>query len=239
MIETSALYKELFEQGGRFETHIQIEIANGQYINFWDASIFSVNTVRDVFTSHNASVGNCVSSRISFQAIYPETRIPEMAKVRLSVRVRLGDRVSEEIPQGTFFIDTRKKEYVSGVQRLTVTGFDAMMLAESDMDYNSISFPATTWAVVSNIATKLGVTVEEQTRQELVKLPYTISKPKDKYSQREILGFIATMCLGNFVITKDNKLKLVKTFGDPSTEPSVLIDENGAIITIGGDSILV
>ena len=213
MVNTSALYKNLVNAGGTFETHIQIELGNNSHIDFRDNSIFSVNTVRDVFGSQNASVGNCVSSRISFQTLCPVERIPEMAKVKLFVRVRSGNSVSEEIPQGTFYIDTRKKENVTGVQRLSVTGYDGMMLAEKDMDYNTISFPASVLTIVTKSAEIMGVSIDTQTRQKLSASRYTIDKPTKDYTYREMLGIVATMFLSNFVITKENTLKMIQAFG--------------------------
>ena len=235
MVNTSTLYKTLLDSGGIFETHIQIELNENSHIDFYDDSIFAANTVRDVFGSQNASVGNCVSSRISFQTLYPVERIPEMAKVRLFVRVRLEDEVSEEIPQGVFYIDTRKKENITGVPRLSVTGYDSMMLAEKDMDYDAISFPATVLDIVTKVSEIMQVPIDMQTQQKLADANYTIDKPTKDYTYREMLGIVATMFLGNFVVTKENTLKMLQAFG----KPPVLIDSDGAILTIGGDSIIV
>ena len=58
------------------------------------------------------------------------------------------------------------------------------------------------------------------------------------YSSREMLGFIAGAYGGNFIISDENQLLLIK-LGDLPAETNYLIDAAGDAITFGGDRILV
>lgn len=55
---------------------------------------------------------------------------------------------------------------------------------------------------------------------------------------REVLGYIAVSNAGNWIITDEGKLLLVK-FGDIPAETNYLVEEGGFAITFGGDRILV
>jgi hypothetical protein len=55
---------------------------------------------------------------------------------------------------------------------------------------------------------------------------------------REVLGFIAAMYGGNWVITKEGKLSLITLAGLPE-ETNYLVTNFGNPITFGGDRILV
>ena len=57
------------------------------------------------------------------------------------------------------------------------------------------------------------------------------------YTMREVLGFIASMYIGCFIITDEGKLRLVALNGLP-TETNLLIDSVGDVLLFGGDAIL-
>ena len=58
------------------------------------------------------------------------------------------------------------------------------------------------------------------------------------YSSREVLGLIAASYGGNFIISDENQLLLIK-LGDLPRETNYLIDEDGDVIIFGDDMILV
>ena len=57
-------------------------------------------------------------------------------------------------------------------------------------------------------------------------------------SMRQVLGYIGAMYGGNWVITDENKLRLI-VLGDIPTPTNYLITQNSDIILIGGYRILV
>ena len=55
---------------------------------------------------------------------------------------------------------------------------------------------------------------------------------------REILGYIAAMYAGNFIMSDDGKLRLVR-LNEIGIETHYLVDTAGYVLTFGGDRILV
>lgn len=147
------------------------------------------------------------------------------------------ETVSEWIPQGVFYIDTREVTANNdGRDVLSIHGFDAMLKTEQDYASNGAVGDDYDTAYVRSIAAAIGVDVDDRT-WELMQTGYIIPFPVG-YSMREILGFIAASYVGCFVITDDGKLRLV-SITDVPTETNFLIDSVGDILLVGGDSILI
>ena len=71
-------------------------------------------TSKNLFDAEKPVVGACVGGQIEL-AVIPMGDIPRMAEIRLYTRLVLEDEVSEWIPKGVFYIDTRKLDTESGV----------------------------------------------------------------------------------------------------------------------------
>lgn len=144
---------------------------------------------------------------------------------------------SEWLPQGVFFIDTRETTQNSdGLPALTIHGYDAMLKTEQIYTSNAAVGDDYDTAYVSAIASAIGVIVDDRTWQIMgtgTMIPFPVG-----YSMREILGYIATTYVGCFVMTDDDKLRLV-ALPDIPVETNLLIDEIGDVITFGGDAILI
>jgi hypothetical protein len=89
---------------------------------------------------------------------------------------------------------------------------------------------------VNEIAYQMGVSVDARTTA-LMTNAYTIPLPTG-YSYREVLGYIASMYVGCFIMSDEGKLRLVSLLELPH-ETNYLIDQIGNAITFGGDRILV
>lgn len=147
------------------------------------------------------------------------------------------DASSEWLPQGVFFVDTRERTVSdTGEDVLELHGYDAMLKAEQDFVSETITGDSTDTDMVDEIASIMGVTVDPRT-YTVMTAAYTIPLPTG-YSCREVLGYIAAMYVGCFIMTDEGKLRLVSILELPP-ETSLLITEDGDPIQFGTDFILV
>lgn len=144
---------------------------------------------------------------------------------------------SEWIQQGVFYIDTRKITHNDdGLDVLDLHGYDAMLKADQDYASTNLDFPALDIDIVAEIATKMDVPVDART-YDIMTGGYTLPLPTN-YSCREILGYIASMYAGTFIMNDVGELRLVSILELPP-ETRYLVDKYGYAITFGGDRILV
>ena len=232
MQTTSELYKQILSDPRHYK-EVKLDIAGVEY--GW-GNIESVSTSGGLFTT--PGIGNCASRQIDL-SILPIEDIPRQAQIKVYVRVVLGEQMSEWLPKGVFFISTRKRDKRTGY--LSITGYDAMLKAESvwlNSDYDSENWPMSQQDVVDDIAYRMGVEVDPRT---ILTNSFPVDYPVDEngdLTMREVLGYIAVSNAGNWIITDQGKLLLVK-YGDIPAETHYLVEENGFAITFGGDRILV
>lgn len=198
-------------------------------------------TSGSLFPDGKPSVGNCISRQLDL-TIFPAGRtIPRMAEIKLETRLVLRDpltgeniQVSEWIPKGTFYIDTRETDKVTGV--MTIHGYDAMLKAEQMLltETTEDDWPKPMDEVVEEIAKRMGVTVDSRT---VISHTMMVGYPLE-YTMREILGYIAAAHCGNWIITDAGELRLI-TLNCIPPETSYLVDEDGYAITFGGVRIIV
>ena len=212
MQTTSELYKQILSDPNHHK-ETKLDIAGTEYT---EENIVSVETSGGLYTTPG-----------------------RQAQIKVYVRLVLGEQVSEWIPKGTFFISTRAKDKRTG--SLTITGYDAMLKAESvwlNSDYDYENWPMPQSDAVDDIAYRMGVEVDERT---VLTTKFPVDYPVDEngdLTMREVLGYIAVSNAGNWIITDEGKLLLVR-FGDIPAETNYLVEEGGFAITFGGDRILV
>ena len=133
---------------------------------------------------------------------------------------------SDWLPFGTFYIDTRSTDAFGW---MTITAYDRMLAAERDFPSSAGSM--TMSAAVTYIANQLGISVDS--RNAIA--PYNIDSPVGVYTMREVLCGIAAASGGNFVITENNKLRLIRLASPSSTDdvPVMSCDVLGDTVTIG------
>lgn len=203
---------------------------------FIDGAMYSMDKIynavltRSVFTNNVPEVGCCCASTFDIEII-PDSRIPRMAPIIVQTRLKSADgvRSSEWIPTGTFFVDTRRKERVGTTMRFTA--YDSMLKADQPYLPNSsiTNWPAAEALVVAEIASCMGVSVDSRTTLA----GYSVDYPQD-YTMREVLGYIAAANGGNWIITPENKLLLVKLHGENS-----LLGANYNAAILFGDTVVV
>ena len=233
MQTTSALYQSIISGDNHwFESRLVIDGVG----TYGETDLFSISTSHQMFHG-SPTIGSAVAGEVTIKMVYPVgVTIPTMAKLMPQVRVCNATQQSEWLAQGIYFIDTRERTVTdSGESILELHGYDAMLKAEQ-MYNGRITGDSTDIQMVNEIAYQMGVSVDSRTTA-LMTAAYTIPLPTG-YSYREVLGYIASMYVGCFIITDEGKLRLVSITELPP-ETNYLIDEQGDAITFGGDRILV
>lgn len=259
MQETSSLYKELLaDPQHRVQTSLTIGESgsliaedgdillfgdtsiligsNGADSGYTDEQLINVETDCAVFADNVPAVGCCVASTIKAELLKPAGEIPRMARLGLFIRLTDGDRYSEWIPKGVFFTDTREITKNNELEKITLTGYDAMLKAEGIYPQSTIEWPANDVDVVREIAAAMDVTIDPRTF-DVMNEGYIVQYPAD-YSMRETLGFIAGAYAGCFIMSDLGALRLITINGIPP-ESNNLITNAGDVILFGGDAILV
>lgn len=232
MQTTSALYRQILADPEHwFETQLVIDGVG----TFGETELFSISTNLEMFQDA-PTIGKAVAGEINVKMMFPDTTIPDMACLRPQVRVCNSTDQSEWLPQGVYYIDTRERtKNDDGLDVLTIHGYDAMLMAEQ-MYNGRIVDDSVDIDMVDEIAYQLGFEVDTRTT-DLMTAAFTIPFPVG-YTYREILGYIASMYVGCFIMTDEGKLRLVSALELPE-ETNYLIDQIGDPITFGGDRILV
>ena len=115
---------------------------------------------------------------------------------------------SEQLEFGTFYIDQRSTDYVTGLT--TFTCYDRMMMLEGTYPTNDYTkFPKSMKDVADEIAEAIGTEIDERTKisDEWV-VPY--DDEGESTTMKEVMGYIAACHGGNFIMTEDDKIKLIR-----------------------------
>ena len=259
MQETSALYRQILAGDHWYECALaygeagRLITKQGESITFGGTSIligrsggdagyqedylYSIETTRAVFAEDNPAVGCCIAGEIDVKMRVPAVDIPRMAQIVPYVRICNSESKSEWIQKGVYYIDTRDRETFGEEEVLHIHGFDAILKAEAEFDTSRVSsWPATDANVISGCAAQLDVSIDSRT-WDIVNKNYSIPM-RTGYSVREILGFIAAMYAGCWVMNDFGQLMIIALNGLPK-ETNYLVDHVGDAITFGGDRILV
>ena len=210
----------------------------GPSSGFDESVLMSLSTKHALFNQPYPVVGSAISGEIEVSMLNPAADIPKMARLAPYVRVTDGVNTSEWLPKGVYYIDTREVSHNSnGLDILTLHGYDSMLMFEQDYPSDSQhNYPLLDTTMVEFIANSINISVDPRTLTRMNK-GYKFPLPLG-YSSREVLGLIAASYGGNFIISDENQLLLVK-MGDLPRETNYLITEDGYEIMFGDDLILV
>lgn len=237
MQDTSQIinYAALISTEHAVETKV---IING--VEYSEPVLLSLSTTGGLFAGNVPMVGSCVSGELDLKLLMPAEYIPRMAEIRPYIRLsgreigtEPGSIYSGWLPKGVYFIDTRSvTANDNGLDVLTIHGYDAMLMAEALYPSDTDEYPKTDIDVVEIIAETMGIEIDDRT-YDIMDKEYLINLPAT-YSMREVLGYIASMYAGNFIITDVGALRLVG-LTDIGIDTRLLIDESGNHITFGTD----
>ena len=189
--------------------------------------------------SDSPDVGKTCAGEINLEMIRPYGDIPKRALLRPYIRATDGTKFSEWLPQGIFYIDKRSEGDIGDNVKLTLHGYDAMMLLEADYPAESkLSWPAKDIDVLKEISDALGIPLDSRVAEIVVsgyEIPFTTG-----YSCREIFGYIGSMYAGSWAMTASGELMLVTLPGLPKETRYLIAGKQDArAITFGGVRILV
>lgn len=169
------------------------------------------------------SVGNVVSACCLMSMRTTDT-IPKSAEVLLEVRVTDNENTSEWKPAGTFYISRRSRDPLTGI--ITLECYDALLKANSVLDavpwttgsgevvttgngewiYVSSAYPRAMDGILADIALVLGVEIDPRTQ---IETGFDVTGTVGVTTIRDVLSQIAAANGGNWIISPDNKLRLV------------------------------
>lgn len=250
MQSTNATYNALLAANAPKQVRALIYRNASNYNIYGQDKIVSATTRASMLDS-SLGIGNCIAKELNLvlRNFSGMPTIPRMAKIVMQFRLSDGTTSSDWYPKGTFFIDTRDESY-DGV--LTINAFDPMLKSEQSFTKpgEQGQWPRSDISVVQTIATAMGVSIDPRTTA-IITQNYPINYPgivlednTPQYSQdgamsmRQVLGCVGAMYGGNWIITDENKLRLI-VLGDIPKLQALLIDENGNYITMGGYQIYV
>lgn len=232
MQTVSDTYMRLWKSAWHQKEH-KVVIAGVEY---GEESIADLPVVsKRLFDADKPVVGACAGAQIDL-AFIPDGDIQRAAEIRLYTRLVLEDEVSEWIPKGVFYIDTRKLDTESGV--LTIHGYDGMLKGEAPFleEVDQGDWPRKSSVLVSEICGKMGVELDARTElDDSILIPYPDSFDT---TCRELLSMVATAHCGNWTMTDTGKLRLVPLHSIPEAT-NYLVDQNGDTISLGGVRIYV
>lgn len=184
------------------------------------AQIVALRASAGIFKEECPSAGNCVGGAIQVEMLAPEQEIPVMERMQLQSRIVGGGKVSEWIPKGTYFVNTRKTLLTASGEKTTIelTGFDQILKLEQIYTPTG-EWPRTDASVLAEILSLLDLESDE-----VLTGGYTMPAP-DNETCREILGWIAASYGGNWIADGSGKLKLLRlgqSRGAASVKPSAV-----------------
>lgn len=174
------------------------------------------------------SIGNVIARQLELKMWNVTLDTTSPVELILEKTTYAGETTS--LGKGTYYIDTIEESPYS--EFCTIHAFDALLKA--DVPYmKSGSWTAVLASeVASQIATDIGVTIEEQTLAYILGNPKTIDQVPsigdNGTTERELLSVIAVMYGGNWIINDANQLELVQLGGRISpTVNLVTINSSG------------
>lgn len=224
MQETSELWKTLWRTKNTVKEY-KFDINGSEYGPENEVEHSYSNGVFETF-----GIGNAYTASLTLRLF--ADNIPRAATIKRYIRLRNGSQVSEWLPKGTFFTNTRSVD--DGYW--TIDAYDSMRKAETVWEPDkSLEFPMTMPDAVAEFCRIMDVTLDSRTA---LNANYTIDYPANDYTIRNELCFIAAAHGGNWIVTDEGKLYLVPILSAPP-ETNYLVEEYGDAITFGGDRILV
>ena len=206
MINVTNEFKELMKTRTDFKENAQITFADGSTLNLSEDDFsMSNNGVVDSAGANSIPLGCAICRNIQIELLNDDDHLKEYdfygAKIRLYLTFELSE-TTEKIEYGTYTVIT-PETYGTTV---LVTAVDDMYKA--DKAYTTeLPFPATAANVLADACTICGITLGSTS---FLHSDYAIQdKPSDKYTYRQIIGYIAMVACGNARIDRTGHLQVM------------------------------
>ncbi len=195
MQNTTADYKlEINKPSRSFEC--KITIGNNIYTNEDLVNL----TLEYTQPQEGFAIGNTISQSLDLTLLNRGDIIYSTSQIKVELGLKIGSTI-EYILMGIFNIDDiEKTDYTT-----KFTAYDNMIKFETPY-FSSLGDKPTLQQVVNELSNKTGVEFTGS-------LPAYTVKKLDSFSCREVLSYVASICGGNAVITRDGKFT-IKTLGE-------------------------
>ena len=178
------------------------------YIDYGENVLTSVKTTQGIIKDDKPQVGCAIASEIDLSMFKPVTNIPRMSKIRVYVRACNETQVSEWLPKGVFFIDTRSTNKATNV--LTIHGYDSMLKTEQIYASSIVWSSKPMRTVVNEIASAINVSIDARTQTLMQSLPnYSVSY-NNTLTMRQYLEAIGAAWGGSWVFSDRGELRFVR-----------------------------
>lgn len=207
MRQRSELWAKLAARG-RFTMNTVAVIGGVTY------TAISAPTIERALFSDTLSVGNCISASLRF-SVRTEDTIPAAAPVIIKACISEGSETSEWLDFGTFYIDKRETNgYLTSLEC-----YDSMLkanqkYADSSRVDDRMDWPKSMQTCVREIAQRIGVEIDSRTVINTAEA-FQVAYPNDM-TMLQVLGYIGGAHGGNWVITPENKLRLIPLVSPPA-----------------------
>lgn len=206
MINVTNEFKELMKTRTDFKENAQITFADGSTLNLSEDDFsMSNNGVVDSAGANSIPLGCAICRNIQIELLNDDDHLKEYdfygAKIRLYLTFELSE-TTEKIEYGTYTVIT-PETYGTTV---LVTAVDDMYKADKAYT-TALPFPATAANVLADTCTICGITLGSTS---FLHSDYVIQeKPSDKYTYRQIIGYIAMVACGNARIDRTGHLQVM------------------------------
>ncbi|MCU6764330.1 tail fiber domain-containing protein [Blautia ammoniilytica] len=206
MINVTNEFKELMKTRTDFKENAQIMFADGSTLNLSEDDFsMSNNGVVDSAGANSIPLGCAICRNIQIELLNDDDHLKEYdfygAKIRLYLTFELSE-TTEKIEYGTYTVIT-PETYGTTV---LVTAVDDMYKADKAYT-TALPFPATAANVLADACTICGITLGSTS---FLHSDYVIQeKPSDKYTYRQIIGYIAMIACGNARIDRTGHLQVM------------------------------
>ena len=211
---------------GRFSMDVVAVIGGVSY------SAISAPVIDRALFTDTASIGHCTAASMMV-SILTDDVIPAAASVEIRARLFDDTRASEWRTFGTFYI--AKREENDGL--VTLQCYDAMLKATQRyvdplLPDDRIGWPKSMKACVDECAARIGVELDSRTVIQTGDA-YQVAYPTN-YTMQQVLEFIAACHGGNWIITPENKLRLIPLIAPPAETFDIIDYEYHKIHTDDG-----
>lgn len=192
MQNTSTLFKTKIKEASR---QFQCKITIGDRI-FTNENIVDVKIDGNMQPQDSFMIGVTPSNMLDLTLLNSGDTIYSTNQIKIEIGLNIGSTI-EYILMGYYNIDDiTKTDYT-----IKITAFDNMIKFETPY-FSSLGDTATLQQVVNELASKTGV-------QFTGSLPAYNVKKLEGFTCREVLGYVASLCGGNALITREGKFTIV------------------------------
>lgn len=168
---------------------------------------------QNLLSSDTLTVGNCISASLTF-TVKTTNPIPKSTRVVIKCRLKDGSTSTSWYEFGTFWVAKREVDD----DLVTLECYDAMLKGNQAYggSNDAMNWPKPMQTVVNTIASRMGVSLDSRNSIRSDSSVYKCEYPGD-LTLLEVLGYIGACQGGNWIITPENKLRLVPLTGSGST----------------------